>query len=497
MDVGVGPWCAAAARAMIFCHEDWMKGGTGSGGARRRRAGTRTSLSLLLAGREAGRSGRGDSEAPAAELMTHQDEPRRNRPFPGSGRLLSRPRIALAIALIVVAGAAVGAWILTRPASSAGVTTRIVPVSRITLSQTLSASGTIEPKKSTTLSFSAPGQVTAVEVQAGERVVKGQPLASMDSPTLKAQAAQAEAGLAGAQSQLSQDQAGSVSSIQLAADQASVNAAQSQVNSANAALSGATLTAPFSGIITGTGGLTLDQQLSGGSAGGSGSSGSASSGSGSSGSGSSGSGDSGSGSGDSGSGSANSGSASSATGEITLVSANDIVTANVDASVVGHIKAGDQVEITTEGAAGPVSGTVHSIGLIADTSSGVATFPVVIDVTGTPSGLYAGASATTSIIYHQVSKALVVPSAAIRQSGPHTVVDVMSGGHQAVRDVTTGLTSGGLTQITRGLTAGERVVVESKPITTSNPGNGSTVIAPGGRVLHVHGGPGGFVQVGG
>lgn len=422
-------------------------------------------------------------------LVTRQDVPRRYRPVPGSGRLRSRPRIAVAAALIVVAGAAVGAWMLTRPASPAGMTTRIVPVNRTTLSQTLSANGTIEPKKSTTLSFSAPGQVIAVEVQAGQRVVKGQPLASVDSPTLKAQAAQAEASLAGAQSQLSQDQA-SASSAQLAADQASVNAAQSQANSADAALSGATLTAPFGGIVTGTGGLTIGQQLSGGSGPGSGGSGSGDSGSGASGSGDSGSSDSGSGSGGSGSG-------SSSTDEITLVSANDIVSANVDASVVGHIKAGNQVGITTEGAAGPVSGTVHSIGLIADTSSGVATFPVVINVTGTPSGLYAGASATISIIYHQVSQALVIPSAAIRQSGPRTVVDVMSGGHQAVRDVTTGFTSGGLTQIIRGLTAGERVVVEFRPITTSNPGNGNVIIGPGGRVVHFHGGPGGFVQVGG
>ena len=178
------------------CHEDCVKGGTGHGGARPRRAGGRTSLSLLMAGREAGRPGRG-SEAPAGGPETHDDAPRRNRPFAGSGRLLSRPRIALAVVLVVVACVAVVAWMLTRPASPAGTTTRVVPVVRTTLSQTLSASGTIEPKKSTTLSFSAPGQVIAVDAQAGERVVKGQPLASMDSPTLKAQAAQAEAAWPG------------------------------------------------------------------------------------------------------------------------------------------------------------------------------------------------------------------------------------------------------------------------------------------------------------
>ena len=161
-------------------------------------------------------------------------------------------------------GAAAAAWFLTRPSGSPGTVTSIVPVVRITLSQSLSATGTIEPKKSATLSFGAAGQVTAAPASAGERVVKGQPLASMDSPTLQAQAAQAQASLAAAQSQLASDQAASsASSAQLTADQASVDAAQSQVNSANAALRGATLTAPFNGIVTGTGGLAIGQQVSG------------------------------------------------------------------------------------------------------------------------------------------------------------------------------------------------------------------------------------------
>ncbi len=416
-------------------------------------------------------------------------------------RLLRRPRIALPVAVVVLAAAATAAWFLTRPGGSADTVTSIVPVVRTTLSQSLSATGTIEPKKSATLSFSAAGQVTALEASTGERVVKGQPLASMDSPTLKAQAAQAEAGLASAQSQLSTDQGNSgASSAQLAADQASVDAAQSQVDSASAALRGATLTAPFGGIVTGTGGLAIGQQVSGSSGGGGGSGGSGSAGSGGSGGsgdsggsgGSGGSGDGGSGSGDSGS-----GSGSGATGEITVVSAHDVVNASVDASVVGRIKAGDQVQIAAAGAAGPVTGTVHSIGLIADTSSGVATFPVVVSVKGTPSGLYAGASATISIIYHQVRHALVVPAAALHYSGPHAVVTVVSGGRRVTRPVTLGLSSGGLIQVTSGLTAGDRVVVTFQKISVSNPGNSGTFVGPGGGVIHINrgpGGPGGFIQ---
>jgi macrolide-specific efflux system membrane fusion protein len=175
-----------------------------------------------------------------------------------------------------------------------------------------------------------------------------------------------------------------------------------------------------------------------------------------------------------------------------VISANDVINANVDATVVGQIKTGDQVVITTNGAAGPVRGTVASIGLIASVSSGVATFPVVIDVTGTPSGLYAGASATVSIIYNQLTNVLAVPTAAVGFSGGKTVVYTIAGGHQVAKDVTTGLVSGGLTQITSGLTAGERVVVEIVAIVSGGSGstNGGVFGPPGRRIVQIGGGGG-------
>ena len=379
------------------------------------------------------------------------------------------------IVIIVVAGVALGGWALTRPDGSAAASYRLIPATMTTMRQTLSSSGTIEPAATATLSFSAPGQVTAVDAQVGQHVTAGQTLAVMDSPTLKAQAAQAEASLAGAQSQLSQDQAGRASSAQLASDQASANAAQSQVDSANAALSGATLTSPIDGIVV-SAGLTAGQQMSGG------------------------------GGGSSGTGSGGSSGSGSSTSSITVISANDVINGNVDATEVGQIKTGDQVVITTEGSAGPVSGTVASIGLIASTSSGVATFPLVIDVTGTPSGLYQGASATVSIIYHQVTNVLAVPAAAVLESGGKTVVDTIVKGRRVAKDVTTGLTTGGLTQITSGLTAGEQVVVTIPRLvsggsgTSGNSGGGNAVfIGPGGGQVVVRGVPagGGFGPGGG
>ena len=77
------------------------------------------------------------------------------------------------------------------------------------------------------------------------------------------------------------------------------------------------------------------------------------------------------------------------------------------------------------------------------------------------------------------------------------MVDVLSGGHRVARDVTLGLSSGGLTQVTSGLTPGDRVVVTFQKIGVSNPGNSGIIIGPRGRVINIQGGPGGpgfFVQ---
>ncbi len=154
-------------------------------------------------------------------------------------------------------GASAGAWMLTWSTASAGPSYRLVPVIRTTLRQTLSSAGTIEPASTSTLSFDAAGQVTAVDATVGQHVTEGQTLATMNSATPVAQVAQANAALAGDQARLSQDEASGASSAQITADQASVSADQSQLDSANAALAGATLTSPADGIVA-TVGLTAD-----------------------------------------------------------------------------------------------------------------------------------------------------------------------------------------------------------------------------------------------
>jgi multidrug efflux pump subunit AcrA (membrane-fusion protein) len=136
-----------------------------------------------------------------------------------------------------------------------------------------------------------------------------------------------------------------------------------------------------------------------------------------------------------------------------------IVNTTVGSTQIGQLKLGDQATITVSGSTTPIYGTVGSTGLLATTSSGVSTFPVVIDVTGSPTGLYGGSSATVSIITEELPDVVVVPTTAIQYSGNSTTVTLDSDGSKVTRAVTIGAASGGDTQVTGGLSVGDKIYV--------------------------------------
>ena len=178
---------------------------------------------------------------------------------------------------VVVVFSAAAAWAgvrVTSKKSSAttAATTRTVQVTSGTIAQTVSASGTLAPADTEDLSFSSSGTVTAVGVKVGQKVKKGQVLATIDSASLKSQVVQAEAQVAAAKSTLSSDTSAGASSAQLAADTAALASDQAQYASAVTALVGSSLVSPIAGTVS-TVNLTVGQQL--GSSGGSATSGSA------------------------------------------------------------------------------------------------------------------------------------------------------------------------------------------------------------------------------
>jgi hypothetical protein len=137
------------------------------------------------------------------------------------------------------------------------------------------------------------------------------------------------------------------------------------------------------------------------------------------------------------------------------------------------------------------TGTVTSVGAIASNTSGVAQFPVVVTLSNTPQGFFAGATVNVSITYNQLTNVLEVPTLAITRSNGAEYVTVSQNGSKTQRAVTTGVTSGGFTQITGGLTRGELVVV-TIPTQIANAANNANRTGGAGGGGGLGGGGGGF-----
>jgi multidrug efflux pump subunit AcrA (membrane-fusion protein) len=368
-----------------------------------------------------------------------------------------------AIVALLAAGGAVW-WARSAGTSSANNPTyRLVAATTGTIRQSITSTGTIAPAEQDAVNFTVPGKVTRVAVTAGQRVSAGTMLATIDTATLTANLAQAQATLATAQAKVAADNAdSSTTATQLAADTAAATSAQGQVTAAQQAMSAATLTSPIAGVVAEVN-LTVGEQVGTSS----GSSGSATSGGSGGGTGAP-----SSGTGGSGSGGSNSTSSSPNDQFLVISTTSWVVNATVDSTGVGLVAPGDQAQIIPGSSPSMVYGTIASVGVMATTSSGVATFPVVISVTGNPSGLHAGDTATVSLIYRQFSGVLIVPTAAVHTVGGQRVVYLVSGGKQVNHPVGVGLSSGGSTQITSGLNEGDQVEVAIP--TTSNGGAGSS-----------------------
>jgi macrolide-specific efflux system membrane fusion protein len=178
-----------------------------------------------------------------------------------------RPVVAIPVVVMMTAAIWLGYSSGQHSTATASTSTpRLVTVSTGAIRQTVAASGTLEPATTADLNFAVSGQVTAVDVKAGQTVTQGTVLASVNSAALQSQLAQSQATVASDQAKLDSDTSAAASSAQLAADQANLAAANGSAATAQAALAGATLIAPINGTVSMVG-LTVGEQL--GSTGGS------------------------------------------------------------------------------------------------------------------------------------------------------------------------------------------------------------------------------------
>jgi macrolide-specific efflux system membrane fusion protein len=362
----------------------------------------------------------------------------------------------LAVAVVGAGGLAYGAIDSSGSGSSTKTATRLVSATVGTVSQTVSASGTVQPATSLDLNFVNGGTLTAVNVKAGQKVAAGQVLATIDNAKAKVGLESAQANLAAAQQKLDQaknpaatpqDPAPAVDPVAVAQAKAAVNQAALNVSDAQKTLDATTLKAPAAGTLSAVN-FTVGQTVGGG--GNSPSSSSSSSGNGSS--------------------------ANSSKAFATLLDLDHmVVKVGFPEADAGKVAAGQPVNLTIDSLPGErLSGSVESIDTVSTVVSNVVTYNAIISFDSVPSGVKPGMTANVSVIAASRDGVVSVPSAAISSSGGQSTVTVRGAdGKDEVRTVVTGLKGDGTTEITSGLDAGEQVVM-SVGVVSSNASRNAT-----------------------
>jgi macrolide-specific efflux system membrane fusion protein len=383
---------------------------------------------------------------------------------------------------------------LTRGHSEAGATetiTQTVTASLQTLDKSVTASGTITQAVNETVSFEASGTVLSVEVAEGDLVEAGQKLAEIDTLRLEADRLEAVAALAEAKASLAsaQDTAdgSSASDARISATEKQVEVATANLAVAEADMDDAVLVAPAAGQITSVSVAVGDVV---GSSGASGATGSGTTGLG----GMTGLGD--------------SSSQSSSTAAFTIIGSDSwSIDLTVSDSDLALVEVGDQAEIAVDGVADAVYGVISSLGRVASTSGGSAAFPVSVDITGQPEGLYDGLSASVALIYERRTDVLTVPLSAVQTVDGVTYVDKLVDAVATKTEVTVGETAGSMVEITSGLVEGDEVQITiaissgSDDSGDGDPARQFQPTGPGGMSFEDFpsdfGGEGGFPPMGG
>lgn len=334
----------------------------------------------------------------------------------------------------VVAVAVAAGFVFLRP-PTAPTTTRTfdMPVTKTNETMQLSLTGTLAPQQEADLSFATSGTVTDVRVAIGDTVKAGQLLATIDSTQLQNAVTLAQANVTAAQTSYDTVAATTgVTSAQLSNAQAQIDSATAKLTSAKTSLAQANLTSPIAGTVAAV-------NLTVGNAVGSGSNGSSAGGS---------------------SGGGSSSSSTSSSAQIVIISPTSwLANATVGPADIASLKVGQAVTAIVTGATATTTGKIHTIGIVATTTSGSTTFPVQVLLEGNPTGFYDGVNVTLTVTTGTYPDVLSIPTQAISNNGTAYTVAKVVNGTPTVTTVTLGKVFADRTQILTGLAAGDRVQV--------------------------------------
>lgn len=372
---------------------------------------------------------------------------------------MKRKRILIAAAVVI---AAIVLWLVLRPSKGEGITLETTPTSRITIRNSVTATGTVEPVTEVEVGTQVSGIIDRLYVDYNDVVKAGQLIAEMDKVTLQAELESAQAELANCKAEydyqtknyartkalhekaLVSDQEYDDATYLYEKSRAAYDQAKAAMVKVERNLGYATITSPIDGVVISRA-VEEGQTVAAGFE----------------------------------------------TPTLFTI-ANDLtqmqVIADVDEADIGQVADGQRVEFTVDAYPDDMfSGTVEQVRLEATTESSVVTYEVVITAYNPDLKLKPGLTANVTIytLEKEQEQALAVPTKALRfvpdaellgevgvtvggsaTSAPgKREVWVMRGRELQPCLVTTGAASGDLTEITEGLTDGDTVAVELTAVT--------------------------------
>jgi hypothetical protein len=136
-------------------------------------------------------------------------------------------------------------------------------------------------------------------------------------------------------------------------------------------------------------------------------------------------------------------------------------TASLDLTDVVKVQVGQPATLLPDGGTATVTGHVVGVSALPDSASSATTttYRVTVGLDGDTSSLRNGALGELSIVTATAKGVLAVPSSAVTTVGNRHVVQVLDGTTTTETPVTVGVVGDTWTEITRGLSAGQQVVV--------------------------------------
>ena len=225
-----------------------------------------------------------------------------------------------------------------------------------------------------------------------------------------------------------------VSAAQVAADQAAIDASKASLAVAQQQLNQATIVSPYTGVVSSVG-LTVGQQATAGS---------------------------------------------TTTAVDVIDPTGHGVTLSVDVTKIPQVKVGQKATVVPDGSATPLAATVSYVAA-APATTGSTAYTVQLAFVSNPTTLRYGIQAAVTITTAQAANALAVPTSAVNHRGALDYVLVPNGSTTKAQPITVGAVGAVYTQVTQGLTAGQKVVL-------ANPNQAIPTNTITGRIARITGG---------